>query len=427
MKTNVKIILALLLVLVGAFQSCTRDGETVHDHDQEEEHKHGSGEVHEQGEEEHEGEVTITEEAISANEIEVSTVVKTVLRPSLDVPGRVVFDPDAVAHVGSPLTGRVSELAATIGEHVSAGDVLAVIESPELGAIQGEYLEQRSAARMAAPIVELAKSTYERARQLAETEAVSRTESERRQIKYKTAQAELQAARSAASALESKLRVFGVDQEGLDRLTESRELDLYHRIRAPISGRVVEREVTLGELVKPEDEALFVLGDPERIWVIADVPESRAAEVGVGARARVAGPLGEQSAMEGEVAYVAPVVDPSTRTVSVRIVPDRSERVLRPGMFARVSLSLRSAGDAPRHPVLAVPEAAIQVIEGRPVVFSPVEGEANTFAKRAVTVGPPVGTMVPVLSGLRAGERVVVSGSFILKAELGKEGAAHEH
>ena len=74
-----------------------------------------------------------------------------------------------------------------------------------------------------------------------------------------------------------------------------------------------------------------------------------------------------------------------------------------------------------------MPDEAVQTVEGGPAVFVPVEGEANTFAKRAVTVGPAVGGMVPITSGLKEGEQVVVSGTFILKAELGKGGAAHEH
>ena len=98
---------------------------------------------------------------------------------------------------------------------------------------------------------------------------------------------------------------------------------------------------------------------------------------------------------------------------------------LRPGMFARAEIS--SGGGASGEAVLAVPDEAVQTVEGGPAVFVPVEGEENTFAKRAVTVGKVVGGQVPVLSGLKEGEPVVVSGTFILKAELGKSGAAHEH
>jgi membrane fusion protein, heavy metal efflux system len=94
-------------------------------------------------------------------------------------------------------------------------------------------------------------------------------------------------------------------------------------------------------------------------------------------------------------------------------------------MFAQAAIRPAVIDEAST--VLAIPEEAIQTVEGGPAVFVPVEGELNTFAKRSVTVGPPVAGMVQVLSGLRDGETLIVAGSFILKAELGKAGAAHEH
>lgn len=93
-------------------------------------------------------------------------------------------------------------------------------------------------------------------------------------------------------------------------------------------------------------------------------------------------------------------------------------------MFVETEIELSSASDTP---VVAVPESAVQTVDGGPVIFVPVMGEHNTFAPRAVTLGGPIGGMVPVLSGLAEGERFVAAGSFILKAELGKSGAAHQH
>jgi cobalt-zinc-cadmium efflux system membrane fusion protein len=96
-------------------------------------------------------------------------------------------------------------------------------------------------------------------------------------------------------------------------------------------------------------------------------------------------------------------------------------------MFARVEIVEMDPGNPSPVPVVAVPEGAIQTVEGRPSVFVPVEGEPNTFAKRSVTIGPAVGGLVPVSSGLVEGELFVSAGTFILKADLGKGAAAHEH
>ena len=130
-------------------------------------------------------------------------------------------------------------------------------------------------------------------------------------------------------------------------------------------------------------------------------------------------------ALEGKVSYVAPSLDAGTRTVQVRIVVPNPKGSLRPGTFARADLTTGTTTGATA--VLAVPEESVQTVEAKPSVFVPVEGEPNTFAVRVVKVGRAVGGMVPVESGLKEGEQVVVSGTFILKAELGKAGAAHEH
>ena len=194
--------------------------------------------------------------------------------------------------------------------------------------------------------------------------------------------------------------------------------------RAPISGHVIERQVTLGELVAPEKERLLVLADMQTVWVLADVPESRLAQISVGSSAQIEIAAIANQRLDGKVAHIAPALNPDTRAGRVRVEVANANGILRPGMFASVSLTAGAAGG---EAVIAVPDEAVQTVEGVPAVFVPVEGKENTFAKRAVVVGQPVGGMVPVVSGLKEGEPVVVSGTFILKAELGKGAGGHGH
>jgi cobalt-zinc-cadmium efflux system membrane fusion protein len=161
-----------------------------------------------------------------------------------------------------------------------------------------------------------------------------------------------------------------------------------------------------------------------KLWVLADVPEARLRGLNKNAQARLTLAAMPEEKVTGIVSFVSHTVDPSTRTAKVRIEVDNKDGELRPGMFGSVEIS---GGDKAGPAVLAVPDDAVQIVEGGPAVFVPVVGEQNTFAKRAVTVGKVVGGWVPVLSGLKEGESVVVSGTFILKADLGKSGAAHEH
>ena len=187
---------------------------------------------------------------------------------------------------------------------------------------------------------------------------------------------------------------------------------------------MIEREVTLGELVGPEKERMLMLADLSTVWVLADVPEAELGQIAEGAAVRISAVAGGGDVVEGKVAFVSPELDAATRTVRVRVQVPNADARLRPGMFIRAEIA---AGVADGKPVLAVPDAAIQTVEGEPAVFVPVEGEPNTYAKRAVGIGPSIGGMVPVFAGLKDGERYVNVGSFILKAELGKAGAAHEH
>jgi multidrug efflux pump subunit AcrA (membrane-fusion protein) len=169
---------------------------------------------------------------------------------------------------------------------------------------------------------------------------------------------------------------------------------------------------------------LVVVGDARTLWAIAEVSESRLAEVALGAPARVLVPAFGDLVRTGEVAAVATALEAATRTAEVRVVVPNPDGALLPGMFLQVEIE-SSAGAS--GPVLAVPDAAVLTIEGRPAVFLPVAPGASVFCKHEVEVGAPVGDHFPILAGLQPGALVVVSGTFRLKAELGKGAAEHQH
>lgn len=371
-------------------------------------------------------EVTLTPEAIERHGVRVAAAEKLVLARSFVAPARIAFNTDAMAHVGSSVTGRIAELRVKLGDAVARGDVLAVVDSPELGEAQSDFLMKKSAADTARPAVQFARDAYDRARQLLDqTQGIALSEVQKREADLRAAEGALRAAEASATAAENKLHLYGMSQEDVIRLLNTGEIVPQYRVLAPISGQVVEREVTLGELVRPDRDALLIIADRSTLWVLADVPESRLGDVARGGNARVNVAALKNRTIDGNVAYIAPALDPNTRSARVRVEVSGGPAVLLPGMFAQVTLlpAAGTSGDA----VLAVPEEAVQIVEGGPAVFVPVEGEPNTFARRSVTVGRPTGGMVQVMSGLEAGEKLVVSGSFILKAELGKSGAAHEH
>jgi membrane fusion protein, heavy metal efflux system len=400
-------------------------------------HDHGHGGKAE-GEAGHTDEVKLTAEAVERYGVKAESAQLWVLKPTVVTPARVAFNTEAMAHVGSPLRGRAVEVKVRLGDMVKAGQELVIIESPELGEAQADYLQKKTAVLTAGPAVELSKIAWERAKGLYEqSQGISLTEVQRREAEHKATIAGVKAAEAAAMASENRLHLLGMKQDEVTTLASTSEIAPRHAIKAAIDGQVVQREVTLGELVGPDREALMILADTRLLWVLADVPEAKLAGIAVGARAwiTIGSATGESEGVaapkfEGVVAFIAPLVDPTTRTAQVRIeVPASLENglMLRPGMFAQAEIVASMPGGTDPAPMVAVPDEAIQTVEGGPAVFVPVANEPNTFAKRAVTVGKPIGGLVPVYAGLVEGERFVIAGTFILKAELGKGSAAHEH
>lgn len=386
-----------------------------------------AGHDHEHGGE-HGDEVTLSADAIVRYGVKVEQASLYKLRPTFFVPARVAFNAEAMAHVGSPLPGRVVELRAKLGDIANKGDVLLVVESPELGEAQSEFLQKRIIARTTVATVDLAKNALDRASRLFEqNRGIALDEVQKREVEYKSAQAALQTAQSAAVAAENKLRLLGMDQASVEKLIETGEVNPRFTVVAPLPGRVVEREVTLGELVNPEKESLIVLADTTTLWVLADVPEARLPEVVIGAAAWLKSGGANGHKHEGQVSYISPMVDPRTRSAQVRIAVQCEHGTLWPGMFAQVEITATDQANADPPPVIAVPEAAVQTVEGGPSIFVPVANEPNTFAKRTVSIGKPVAGLIPIYSGLVEGEAFVAAGSFILKAELGKATAEHQH
>lgn len=439
------VLFTALVITSVSLQACKKEDAHAegdgHDHSKEapaEDHAAGDAHDHGGGEEAHTDEVKITDAAVDRYGVLVADAQLWALRPTVVSAARVAFNTEAMAHVGTPLRGRIVEIKVRLGDTATAGQELLIIESPELGEAQADLLLKRTAVVTAGPTVELAKMSWERGKALYEkSEGLSLTEVQQREAQYKAAVAAQKSAEAAATAAENRLRLLGMKQDQITGLLRTGEINPRLAIEAAIGGVVVQREVTLGELVGPDQESLMVLADTSTLWVLADVPEAKLMGLVSGAKAWVT--LGSHSAaepgeraphrFEGTVSFIAPIVDPTTRTAQVRIEVPATDVTLKPGMFALAEIVLSNVedGGAEPPPVVAVPDEAIQTVEGGPAVFVPVPNEPNTFAKRAITVGKPVGTMVPILSGLVEGERFVIAGSFILKAEMGKAGAAHEH
>lgn len=321
------------------------------------------------------------------------------LRPAgegVAVVGELQPDQQRYAEVGPPVTARVVRLAAAPGETVRAGQLLAEVQSVELGRARADY--DSAEAR-----VKLARAALERKRALSDR-IVPRRE-------VQEAEADVAAAEAALRAAGATLQSLGAAGSNANRLPLS----------APITGTIIERNVSLGQMIDPEHVA-FRIGDLRNLWLVAHAFERDAVRVSVGAPARVTLAAFPGQTFTGRVAYVARQVDPASRTIPVRVELANPQQLLRPGMSANAWLQVSSAGEN----VVSVPVAALQRVRDQWVVFVPKS--ERTFEIRNVGRGRDLQNEVEVLTGLKPGETVIVDGAFLLKAEADKaEGGGEEH
>jgi cobalt-zinc-cadmium efflux system membrane fusion protein len=424
--TRIRILPGLLFIASLCLTGCNRPGEKDDDDEKKPAAKPATAPSTQSADNDEGEKVKLTADAVERYGLRIGKVKKHVLTPTVVVPGRVAFDADATARVAPAVSGRVVELKAKPGEAVQKGDELLVLESTELGEAQSDYLQKQAALEAATAAVEPTRVSHERAKGLfQQNQGVSLAEVQKREAEFKAAQAAEQAARGAVAAAERKLVLFGMAQETLDAMVKSGKVTPRYSVRAPIGGRVVERDVVLGQYVTPDKDSLLTIADTATMWVLAEVPEESLGSVPVGSKARVTLPSLGRDAFEGAVTFIPATVDPATRSTPVRVELKTGDSPVKSGMFARVEIELRGAGEGQQPPaeVIAVPEEAVQTVKGQTCVFVEDDDEENAFLKRPVAVGPAVNGLVPVYSGLQEREEIVKSGGFFLKAELSKSAA----
>jgi cobalt-zinc-cadmium efflux system membrane fusion protein len=341
--------------------------------------------------------IILSPAALQKNPVLTTGVIETKLAPDLQVVGSVTYDQDHFALVGPLVPGRIVALKAAVGDPVKAGQVLAVVESAEVGEAQASLMSARARARAAEKNAireeELAQKriSSEREREVAEAQAASENA-------------------DVHAALE-RLRAFGVgtaDAEGAAKGFSGGRVAL----RAPIGGTVVRRKVTLGQAVERATDA-FEIANLSKLWVLLDLYEKDLRNVAVEQAVEIRSDAAPGQVFKARVAYVNPLIDERTRTAGVRIEIDHFDGRLRPGQF----VTARLIGDV-RHSandVLAVPRKAVQSVDGKTMVFRRI---ATGFEPVFVELGASSSDLVEVRSGVSAGDEIVVEGAFLLKSEL---------
>ncbi len=313
---------------------------------------------------------------------------------SFRLPARIDLDQQHVARIGTTVTGRIIETEAVLGQEVRKGEKLATLNSTELGLAQSAYLKTNAQ-------VNLKRLVVNRAQRLMDSGIIAAANIQERETMLAEAEVDLRTATD-------QLRALGMSNDDLARLSKEKKIHSILPITTSIGGTIVERQVTVGQVVQPSD-ALFTIANLSHVWVVAELPEQQAswAHKGDEAEATIAALPGET--LKGQLIYVADMVDPNTRTVTVRMELPNPQRNLKPHMLANLLIRKQSVQE------LILPDSAVIRDNDKDHVF--VETSPDEFELRQVKLGDlNLGTR-PILTGLKLGDKVVVEGGFHLNSE----------
>lgn len=399
-------VLLLLLLLAGACSSPAT--EQPNDHPGEAEHHTGH---HDEAEDD--DIVQLEPQAAALVTIRTAPVETQPLPAVLSTTGRVDFDQDRLAHVSPRISGRVYEARASLGQAVKAGDVLLIVDSIELG-------EAKSALLQARAQLELTEQTLRREEGLLADKITTEQAVLEARVAHKQSLAAFQVARE-------RLRLLGLADAEIAAVHYDDPAAPLFSLRAPIDGTVIEKEATLGEMLVPE-RSPYVIGDLSVLWIWVDIYERDLAKVHLDDAVEVQVPAHPERSFRGTVTYIRANVDPETRTARGRITVENPDGLLKPGMFASVTVTdpHGTAGTPPADAVV-VPAMAVQRDGADSVAF--VRLAENRYERRVLAVGRRTEMFVEVLRGVAPGEEVVVEGTFLLKSEAAKEhmGGGHSH
>lgn len=360
----------------------------------------------------------------------------------VEATGQLQPNANAVTRVSAPVSGKVTEVLASVGEVVKPGQVMATINSQEIGALVTDLfkvetdidselsrdlldidceLEQEQAELL------LSQKQYDRAELLVQEKIASLAELERartvlekhkltiaalKKKKTRTEAVSSERKRMAYISLEQKLTVLGMPSSTISSIMKQRSVVSAIPIQTPQGGFVLERNVNLGELVDPSD-VLFVVDDIDNLWLVADIFEQDVKHVQAGQSIEFSVDSFPTERFTGELNFVAGTINPETRTLAVRAVIANHDFRLKPKMFARMKIK---AGD---QKVLAIPKSAVQDAGSEKVVY--VRLSETTFEERTVHLGQDSADYVQILDGIKPGEIIVVEGSFSLRSQALKQ------
>ena len=325
--------------------------------------------------------------------VQVVAVEKTKLRRQLRLTGNATYNQFKTTPVFAAIGGPVHEILVAPGQPVHAGEPLLTVNSPDYSAARSGYIKARDAYA-------LAEKIFNRAQDLYTHGAIAEADLQQAESTKTQANADLQASEDA-------LRALGLnDPEAV--VKNPPKMTSQIPVLAPVAGEVVERLVGPGQLLQGGATQVFTISDMSSVWVLVNVYQSDMAYVHVGDNVEITTDSYPE-VFHGTISYIAPAMDPTTRTLQARIVTNNPGKKLKKDMYVTATVQAGAIKDA-----LTVPDAAVlRDTENQPFVY--VQTKGNEFARRLVTIANSQGGRTQITDGLKEGEHVVGDGSLFLQ------------
>ena len=384
-----------------------QDSHDNHDHQNELKHDDHSDCNHDQTRQDHALSEPQAAESCSESAVDMSAeeikrfgiITEKVTRNRLEVlaqtRGEISLNRDQMAHIVPRVSGIVQEVRSTLGDFVEEGEIMAILESGELADAKTDYLT-------ATKHLKLAKSVFQREEKLWRKKVSSEQD-------YLTAERDFAETRITLQSCEQRLRILGFSVAGLKKLPSEPIAELTRfAVRSPFSGRVIKKNIVLGEVISDAIE-IFVVADLKTVWVDLNLYRKDSANIRKGQKVLIT-VSSQTQPIEAVIDYVAPLVDEKTRTTLARVILDNQNEELRPGSFVTAEIITKKISSG-----VIVARDILQEVGGKTCVFIQ---DDHGFEPRPVTLGRSNEKEVEISAGLHPGEMVVAKNGFRLKAAL---------
>ncbi len=323
--------------------------------------------------------------------IQIVTITPRQLIRTLRLSGQVSYNGFNTTPVISAVGGPVSRVLAFPGQHVRVGESLLEVASPDFSLLRASYLKAKDT-------YDVATKNYQRAEDLYTHHAIAEAD-------LLTAESAKNQAQADLTAAEQSLRILGITH--LEQVADASPVAEIP-VLAPISGEVVDRECSPGQLLQAGATQCFTISDMSNVWVLVNVYQNQLSYIHSGDQVSVQTDA-YPTVFHGRISYLAPAVDPNTRTLQARIVTENPEEKLKNQMYVTATVVAGTIRNAITVPVASV----LRNTENQPFVY--VQTGPTDFARRMVEIGETQDSQTEILSGLSPGEKVVADGSLFLQ------------